>query len=339
VEEEPHHDRALANLARLAEAVQDFAKLGQILAAQMDRAADKKEAATQLALGLRLATLREETLGDGPGALEVYERVVEVEPHHTAALDAIARLGETLRRWDAVAMALGRLEKQRTGVEAASTALRLATVLEKSGDARGFEDALRRAVEAAPTEQEARRRLVAHFESAQQWGSLADFYSEEAQRALAGALGPAASAAAPNHPVTLLRKAAEIHLRKRHEAADALPLLERAVQQQSSDRDVLSDLCDAYEALGQDDKVIATLEQLIESFQGKRTKEVALFHHRLGKKLDSMGKKAEALARFETAFKHDPGSLLILRDLGLLSFALEDWERAQKTFRASPRRM
>jgi tetratricopeptide (TPR) repeat protein len=50
--------------------------------------------------------------------------------------------------------------------------------------------------------------------------------------------------------------------------------------------------------------------------------------------LVQLGDKDVALAQFEMAFKIDPGSVTVLRDLGVLAFETNDLERAQKTFRA-----
>ncbi len=42
----------------------------------------------------------------------------------------------------------------------------------------------------------------------------------------------------------------------------------------------------------------------------------------------------QALAQLDMGFKIDPGSVGILKDLGVLAFETNDLDRAQKTFRA-----
>jgi tetratricopeptide (TPR) repeat protein len=76
------------------------------------------------------------------------------------------------------------------------------------------------------------------------------------------------------------------------------------------------------------------LERVIASFGSRRTKELALYHHRLGQALAQLGDKDLAFAQFDMAFKIDPGSVPVLRDLGILAYDTNDLERAQKTFRA-----
>jgi tetratricopeptide (TPR) repeat protein len=76
------------------------------------------------------------------------------------------------------------------------------------------------------------------------------------------------------------------------------------------------------------------LEKVIASFGNRRTKELALYHHRLARALTQLGDKDVALAQLDMAFKIDPGSVNVLRDLGVLAFETNDLDRAQKTFRA-----
>jgi tetratricopeptide (TPR) repeat protein len=93
-------------------------------------------------------------------------------------------------------------------------------------------------------------------------------------------------------------------------------------------------LCDAYTASGREQDATVVLERIIASFGQKRTKELSVFHHKLGKALAQLGQKDTALAQLDMAFKIDPGSVPVLRDLGVLALDSGDLERAQKTFRA-----
>jgi tetratricopeptide (TPR) repeat protein len=47
-----------------------------------------------------------------------------------------------------------------------------------------------------------------------------------------------------------------------------------------------------------------------------------------------LGDKDVALAQLDLAFKIDPGSVSVLKDLGVLALETNDLDRAQKTFRA-----
>jgi tetratricopeptide (TPR) repeat protein len=134
--------------------------------------------------------------------------------------------------------------------------------------------------------------------------------------------------------VKLLRRAAEIHQTKRKHPEDAIPILERAAQLVPQDRELLLALCDSYNESQRGREAAQVLEKVIASFGNKRTKELALYHHRLARALALLGDKDVALSQLDMAFKIDPGSVNVLRDLGVLAFETNDLERAQKTFRA-----
>jgi tetratricopeptide (TPR) repeat protein len=132
----------------------------------------------------------------------------------------------------------------------------------------------------------------------------------------------------------LLKAAADIHLSKRKSPADAIPILERAAGLVPQDRDLLLALGDAYSSAERGRDAAQVLERVIASFGGKRTKEVAAYHLRLARALTQLGEKEQALAQLDMGFKVDPGSVAILKDLGVLAFETNDLDRAQKTFRA-----
>jgi tetratricopeptide (TPR) repeat protein len=134
--------------------------------------------------------------------------------------------------------------------------------------------------------------------------------------------------------VKLLRTAADIHLAKRKSPSDAIPLLERAAELSPHDRDLLLALCNAYDSAQNGRQAAQVLEKIIASFGNRRTKELALYHHRLARVLTQLGEREPALAQLDVAFKIDPGSVGVLRDLGILALEVNDLERAQKTFRA-----
>jgi tetratricopeptide (TPR) repeat protein len=134
--------------------------------------------------------------------------------------------------------------------------------------------------------------------------------------------------------VRLLRGAADIHLLRRGRPDDAIPVLERAAGLVPHDRELLMALCDAYNAAQRGREAAQVLEKVIASFGARRTKELALYHHRLARALAQLGDKDVALAQLDLAFKIDPGSVNVLRDLGVLAYETNDLDRAQKTFRA-----
>ena len=123
-------------------------------------------------------------------------------------------------------------------------------------------------------------------------------------------------------------------MKERSAPSDAAALLERASALVPHDRDLLLALGDAYSAAGRDREATQVLEKIIASYAGKRSKELALYHHRLAKALSTLGDRDQALTQLDLAFKIDPRSIEVLKDLGVLAFETNDLDRATKTFKA-----
>ena len=133
----------------------------------------------------------------------------------------------------------------------------------------------------------------------------------------------------------LLRRAAEIHLTQR---GSARTTPSRSSSARRSSFRTIASCCwrsatrTTRRSAGATPRTV--LEKVIASFGNRRTKELALYHHRLARALAQLGDKDVALAQLDMAFKIDPGSVGVLRDLGVLAFETNDLDRAQKTFRA-----
>ncbi len=366
LDEEPAHEGAVIALSNLLEKTGQDEELADLFNSQMDRARDRGDSAAELALSVRLAETYESRLKDTPRALAAYEAVLERDPAHRRALEAVARLSEGRGAWDRAASALAKLVELGNGLDGVADAMRLASARVQLGDAAGVEVALRRALEIQPGNTGVREDLRSLYEREKRWDALADLLVGDAELIAAAnpdavpgptLIIPSPSQSIPPPPgrasippgttlpppptmgpladqVRLLRRAAEIHLKERSAPADAVPLLERATLLTPTDRDLLLMLCDATSAAGRPRDAASVLEKVIASFGNRRTKELSLYHHRLGRALASLGDKDVAIAQLDMAFKIDPGSVGVLKDLGVLALETNDLDRAQKTFRA-----
>jgi tetratricopeptide (TPR) repeat protein len=329
LEENRGHEGAVLALSELLEKGGKDDELAELLIGQIEAAKERGDAAAQTSLQVRLGEVYETRLRDPGKALATFEAVLERDPAHHAALDAVARLAEGRALWDRAASALERLVAAETDpAGGVALALRLANAKEKLGDGEGVESALGAALRFETGNVEVRDRLRTLYEKNKKWSELAAFLAEDAT--LLEAQGEAQHAAV----VKLLRRAADIHVKERGSPGDAVEVLERAATLAPQDRELLLALCDAYSAAGREKNAAEVLERIIASFGGKRSKELSLYHHRLGRALAGLGDKAGALAQYDQAFKIDPGSITVLRDLGTLSMESGDLDRAQKTFRA-----
>jgi golgin subfamily B member 1 len=374
LDEDPTHADAVLHLSQLYEQTGRDAELADLLRSQLDAAHDRGDVTTELSLLVRLGEVQERRLGDATAAQQTYEEVLERDPAHRGALESVARMSEKRADWEKAAGALEKLVELSDGATGVAWALRLAEAREKMADPAGAEEALQRGLKLDPANAGLRAMLRVRWERAERWVELADLLvgdsdlvatanpdakvvaaeprqdgpsASSATRGRSASEPPAArgtmqsgSFPPPSVPasileqVKLLRAAADIHVLRRKHPEDAIPILERAAQLVPHDRALLLALCDAYNAAQRGREAANVLEKVIASFGNKRTKELALYHHRLGRALAQLGEKDIALAQLDMAFKIDPGSVTVLRDLGVLAFEANDLERAQKTFRA-----
>ncbi len=371
LDEEPGHLRAVRALSELLERTDRHEDLAELLSGEIERARDRGDTAQELSIRVRQGEVYEGKLADPARALAAYESILERDAHHQGALEAVARLAEARSDWDKAAGALARLVEVATGPEGVPWATRLVEARRKLGDDAGVLAALRRALELDPRHVATRTALAEHYTRTKNHEALAahlvddadwitkDYPDEVVPPAPAPAAGSSMRPAAPGASIrpgtsmrpgslpppppvssrvvevtSLLRRAAEIHLNDRHAPGDAAPLLERATTLLPQERDLLLLLCEAYSAAGREREAAGVLERIIASFGAKRTKELSGYHHRLATLLNKLGDKELALAQLEMAFKVDPGSIAVLRDLGVLAFETNDMDRAQKTFRA-----
>jgi tetratricopeptide (TPR) repeat protein len=384
IEEEPDHEEAASLLHSIFEKGAQHAELADLQAALVERARVEGDAALELSRMLLLGEIVEQRVKDARRALETYEQILERDPHHRVALEAVARLAEERGAWDKAAGSLARLLETASGSQAVDLALRLANARKELGDDQGVEEALKRALDADAANADVRERLGQLYERTKKWAELAELLASNADvlgdgpldAAIDGARQPPPPATSASSPpprtvsasspparttssapgrtsvmpgapggtippsplvarkVQLLRRAAEIHLNERKAPADAVPVLERVTALVPNDRELLLLLCDAYSSSQRERDAAAVLQKIIASFANRRTKELSVYHHRLGRALAALGDKDVAIGQLDMAFKIDPGSIEVLRDLGVLALETNDLERAQRTFRA-----
>ena len=336
LEEDAGNEKATLLLSQLLERSGRDQDLAELLVSQIELSQKQGAADKERSFRVRLGEVYETRLNDIPKAIETYKEVIDKAPGHKGALLALARLHEQRGEKADAAKMLESVIEGASGEEAVKTALRLADLygaLKQEADVRRV---LERGLAADAAAPEIRKRLLALYEKQKAWEELANLIK-----------GDAEAATTPAEKVRLYRKAAEIHQQKRSDPGAAADLLVKATELSPTDRELLLALCDAYSASGRGRQAAEALQKIVESYGGRRSKELATIHHRLAKAHlagGAEGEKEKALEQLDIAFKIDPGSIAVLRDLGVLSLELstsgEDKareahiDRAQKTFRA-----
>jgi tetratricopeptide (TPR) repeat protein len=339
LDEDAGNEKATLLLSQLLEKTGRDQELAELLLTQIDLAAEQKDVSKELTFRVRLGEVYETRLNDVSKAIETYQSVTERDAGHKGALLSLARLFEHKGDKDHAAEVLEKYLGGAAGEEAVKTALRLSDLyvaLKREDDVRRVLELGLKAGEGAtptPLATDIRTRLLGLYEKQQAWAELASLINGDADLATGVA-----------EKVRLYRKAAEIHQVKRSDPAAAAELLVKASELQPTDRELLLALCDAYSASGRGRQAAEVLQKIVESYGGRRSKELAPILHRLAKAYLAEGEKEKALEQLDIAFKVDPGSIAVLRDLGVLSLDLSatgdekakdiNIDRAQKTFKA-----
>jgi tetratricopeptide (TPR) repeat protein len=317
---EPGNLVAGRELERLFEATGAWNDLIAMLLSKVGDASDE----AQRGMLERIAEIEDGKRGNADAAIAMYERINSDLGADERSLRALAALYERQESWTKVADTLERLMGRLDGQPAIELAHRVADLWEKQvGDSQQAGRALRVAYERFPNDTAIRARLERYYESEGDHQALAEVLDNEL-----------ATAATDAERQALLQRISDIYRERLGDPATAARYLERAVELGGDDRGALVPLCELYMAAGRDQDAVPILRRIIDSFGQKRSKELATHQHRLGLALAAMGDNAGALAAYDAAFKIDLTNVAILRDLGKLTHASGDLDRAQKSFRA-----
>ncbi|MFK7991219.1 MAG: tetratricopeptide repeat protein, partial [Sandaracinaceae bacterium] len=324
LEEDPGNREALDELERLYAAQEEWVELVSLLDSRVETAAAEGDAEAELTFLVRLGEVYVERLEDLDRAIGIYGRVLDRDSEHVGALTALVALHERREDWASAADALEALTAVQDGEDAIASAGRIADIAETHlEDPARAEGALQRIYQLDGGSAESRARLKAHYETHGEARKLATMLAMDEEEA-----------EDPKEKVALLERIAELYSGPLEDPASAVPYLEKASQLDPENRDVLLPLCDLYIAAGRQTDAIPVLEQIVASYGTRRNKEVAVYHHRLGKAKASMGDLDGAMQSYDAAFKVDLTNIRVLTDLGRLCLERGDLDRAQKTFRA-----
>lgn len=323
LDDEPGHPEAVVALSQLLEATDRDEELADLLSEQINGARERGSIEAELKFQVRLGEVYETRLNDRARAIETYRRVLDRDPDHRGALEALARLYQAGQNHAEAAEILDHLLGISTGDEAVRLSGTLADVQAKLGNTEQAAAALERGLHADPRHSALRARLRSMYSTQGAWDKLANIIAQDAE-----------FAKEEHDKVRLFREAADIHSGRRGDPAQAAELLERASEIKPDDRGLLLQLCDCYSACGRGKAAAEVLERVVESYGGKRSKELGEIHRRLADAYLAEGDQERALGELDKAFRIEPGNANVLKDLGIVALQVGDLKKAQQMFRA-----
>lgn len=321
--DDPAHSEAVVRLSELLERTERDEELAELLGAQIEAARARGDIDAELKFQVRLGEIYDTRLSDRSRAIDTYRSVLERSPGHRGALEALARLLRASGDLRGAADTLERVLEQSQGQEAVSAAATLADIYGELQDSDGVTRALERGLAAEPTNGVLRERLHKQFEAGQRWDKLAELLASNVEYANGA-----------DQKVRLLRDAARIRSQRLNEHDAAAELLARASELKPDDREILLNLCEEYNASGRGKDAAQVLERIVESYGGKRSKELADIHRRLADAYLADDQKQRALEELDKAFRIEPGNISVLKRLGEVALDAGDFKKAQQMFRA-----
>jgi tetratricopeptide (TPR) repeat protein len=293
----------------------------ELLEQQVESARGRGALDVEMELQLRVAEVSERRLGDVGRATRTYRLIVERKPEHRGALDALARIYQEQSESEELAAVLSTLVGSTSGEEQEGYAIRLADTRLALGDSVGAAAALEVALAANGQKQVIRQRLRKLYEEQNDWAKVSELVVSQAL----------SSSSIPEQ-VQLLREAATMRAERLQDLNGAAEVLEKASALVPDDRELLLQLCDAYNQCGRGDRASEALERIVASYGGRRTKELGDIHRRLGEAYLSQGTADRAKEEFEKAFRIEPGNVKVIARLAQVCLSTGDAKRAQQLY-------
>lgn len=166
-------------LCRLYERLQRFDDWIRLLEEE-SVGADRESAITLL---VRIAEIQEQRMGDLPGAVVTWSRLVELAPDHLPALRSLGRLAEATGDWERLLLCLEAEAQRASDPRQAVAALQQAAEIldDKVGDRQRAVDAYRRVLALSPAYLPALRALGRIYRQRGQWAELVSMHLQEAE--------------------------------------------------------------------------------------------------------------------------------------------------------------
>jgi len=318
----PDNVEAAQYLAEIYEASAAYEALIGLYARQRDHAMNTGDQVRALELLKLVAVVSETKLHDLElGAQSWSEiRTLEDSPENR---EELLRIFNISGKQTQAAALLEEICAGLVGSQALERRAELTDLYRAMSDTEGVVRTVEGSLALAPTDPKLKLALRHEYEQAGRWNKVAEMVLIEAE-----------SAGEKATKLELYREAAQIYAAKQNDAASSVPILERAAALAPDNREILLELCDAYSAGGQGGAAAEVLEKIVESYGGKRSKDLGEIHRRLATAYLSQNQADRALAELDKAFRIEPGNIQVLKQLGEVAITAGDMQKAQQMFRA-----
>ncbi len=319
---DPAHANAAIVLADVYESAGRIEDLTDLLGRQAKLAGEQGEDGVALSFLRRRAGLFESELSDNERAIATWFEIREKEDT-LEVLEVILRLQLAAGHHAEAATSLEEIALSVDDSEKLVRRAQLAELYRELGETDAMIRTMEGSLEIAPESRQLRDTLRKEYEKMASWDKVAELIVADAE-----------AASSDTGRVDLYREAADIYLKKCKNPEAGADLLGKAAKLAPDDRALLLELCDALSASGRGSEAVEVLQQVVESYGGKRSKELGEIHRRLATAYLSQGDGEKALAELDRAFRIEPGNISVLKQLGEVAFETGDMKKSQQMFRA-----
>ncbi|WP_236606281.1 tetratricopeptide repeat protein [Sandaracinus amylolyticus] len=311
--ESPDEPLVLEEMARLYESAEKWDPLVRVLEQLVDTT---REGAARVTLLARVGQLREEKLGDAPGALVAYEAALAIGPTHLPTLQALGKLYTRSGDWERlVRMHLGEADHADEPRRRAAAHARVAEILEVHlGQPDQAIEHHARALSMQPGYPPSFKALTRLFAEAGRWRELVDLYARAVDEA-----------SEKERAITYLLKMGAIYEDALQEHAQAAHAYRRVLQLDPKHLGAIHALQRATERAARWTELVESLE--LEAELTRDPKQIVALLHRAGEVLDDLvGDREAAVVRFRKVLGIDPTYVPALTSLGRIYHRAGRWE-------------
>lgn len=322
--EDPGDEIALSSVSRFARLLEEVGRHADVVTLWEEQAKVRfrlGDRPTAAALWVRAAALAEERLLNTDRAIADYRQGADLGLD--AALEALARIYTGQREYLLAANFLERLCAQSSREALGDRAMQLAEVYLAAMLPEKARACLEQASATALNVGPVRRQLIDLYLEAQLWEPLAALYALEGARA-----------ADSKERFRLVDAAARVHVERRLDWNAAVPLLEQAVELEPEDASLRLRLAEALMESQRAGEAARVLRVQLERYGMRRPKERAVVHFALARALLGQNDSSAALEELVQASRIDPAHPRILHMQARLSLDMQDYPRAERTYRA-----
>jgi tetratricopeptide (TPR) repeat protein len=288
----------------------------------LEHAAARAEPPHDSVLALKLVDVLEAS-GELDDARARLAEFLSHKPEDLAGFRRLASLDHRLGHATEAMLTLERLAALETGSGLVEVALALVEAAEKLEQLETARPALERALEIDPEHPALREKLEALYSASGAWRELGELLLQQA------ALAPDDAAR-----LALVLRAAEALLQPGGDVETAVRVLEVARKETPGSIEAATLLARSYAALGTPAKGLEVLQGVAQANRGRRTRALSAVYEQIANIHLEEGMLSDAQDALAKAFEADSKNARLALDLGRLALEIEEFDAAQRAFRA-----